>query len=132
MSDKRDVLLVGLCTLLVGGVRAEELPPDLCITLGVTNSGAGLSVPAGGDGANVPDVVGGVPARRVQGPGARYLYVAVNHAAYLPGPRDLYVTAEVYDAAFGQLALDALLAFLFFFAVPRHGGDVTAAVCRCQ
>jgi len=35
-------------------------------------------------------------------------------------------------AAFGQLALDALLAFLFFFAVPRHGGDVTAAVCRCQ
>ncbi len=105
MSDKRDVLLVCLCTLLAGGVRAEELPPDLCITLGVTNSGEGLSVPAGGDGANVPDVVGGTPARRVQGPGARYLYVAVNHPAYLPGPRDLYVTAEVYDAAFGRLAL---------------------------
>jgi hypothetical protein len=71
--------------------------PELSVALGERNEGAGLRVPSGGDGENVPETVQGAAARRVTGAGAHYLYVAVDHPEYRRGPTDVYVSAEVFD-----------------------------------
>jgi len=76
---------------------AESVRPDLSVTLGERVESAGLRVPSGGDGENVPERVQGAAARRVKGASAHYLYVAIDHPAYRLGPADLYVTAEVFD-----------------------------------
>ena len=84
------------------GAEAGSLP-DLTVELGETNRCNGLSVTSGGDGANIPVIVGGQPARRMAGDRAIYLYVRVDHPAYTGGPRDLYAIVEVHDDAFTWL-----------------------------
>jgi len=79
------------------------VPPDLTIELGETNRCNGLTVPSGGDGENVPVVTAGQPARRITGERSHYLYVRIDHPAYVGGPRDLYVVVEVCDDTFTWL-----------------------------
>ena len=80
--------------------------PDLSIVLGPQNSGAGLEVPAGGDGANVPVEIGGQPARRVTGACSHFLYVKIQHPAYTNAPCAVYVSAEVFDESFARLGVE--------------------------
>ncbi|MEI7728978.1 MAG: alpha-amylase family protein [Verrucomicrobiota bacterium] len=90
--------------LLATGLRAAPLP-DLAIQLGTNNQGVGLEVPSEGDGANVPIVIQGHPARRIQGGRALYLYVKIKHPAYTKGPVDAYVTVEFFDDTLGKIGL---------------------------
>jgi hypothetical protein len=90
--------------LLLGAAlaRAEALP-ELSIFLGPQNNGVGLEVPSGGDGANVAVDIGGIPARKLAGPRAGYLYVRITHPAWTNAPCAAYVSAEVLDDKFARL-----------------------------
>lgn len=99
----RFALLLLLSSSLLSGAAAAL--PDLQITLAETNRGAGLEVPSAGDGANEAVSIGGQMARRTAGGQSRYLYVIVGDPAYAPGPREVYVTAEVFDDRAGYLDL---------------------------
>ena len=103
--------LCGLALCVAGAVCAaravDEAPlPELSIFLGQQNRGAGLDVLASGDGANVPESIEGVPARRVMGPHARYLYVRIVHPAWSHGPVAAYVTMDVLDEQFARLTVE--------------------------
>ncbi|MGO9466865.1 MAG: beta-galactosidase [Isosphaeraceae bacterium] len=98
-------LLAGLAVLAGMMARAAGQTSEISVTLGPRNQPAGLTVPSAGDGINVPEVVSGAPARRIKGGESPYLYVIVDHPDYARGPRDVYVTVEVLDDAFGRLAL---------------------------
>ena len=84
---------------------AAEPLPDLSVTLGERNAGAGLAVPSGGDGGNAPEDLRGLPVRRVAGENASYLYVAIGHPAYTQGPLAAYVLAEVFDDGVARVTL---------------------------
>ena len=88
-------------------VRAGDLPV-ISVELGATNVEHGLSLLQGGDGANEAVTAGGQSARRNANAGARslYLYVRVTDPAYAPGPRDVYVTVEVFDDRVDFLRLE--------------------------
>lgn len=92
------------CFAFASQATAAPALPDLTIALGERNTSRGLSVPSEGDGLNVPENVAGSAARRMSGAGAQYLYVAVNHPAYV-GPRDLYVVVEALDDVFSRVAI---------------------------
>lgn len=100
-------LAIGLVGAL-GAARAadETLMPDLTVFLGQQNRGAGLEVLTGGDGANAPVSIDGVPARRITGPRAHYLYVRITHPAWTNAPCAAFVSAEVLDETFARLALE--------------------------
>lgn len=86
------------CVLVGASVLAEEARPELRIAFGEGDGGAGVSVPSGGDGMNVVEMVEGSAVRRIA-EGAHFLYVKIDHPAYRQGPADLYVSAEVFDDA---------------------------------
>ena len=90
----------GGATCLTG----SELP-ELYVKLGERNVEHGLSVPSGGDGANVPVVLAGRAGRRIEGQGAHYLYVQIAHPAYAKGPVDLYAQVDFFDDRVGKLSL---------------------------
>ena len=90
---------------LVGTLFGADPLPDLSVTLGERNVGAGLSVPSLGDGINAPETVQGVAVRRLQGDKSLYLYVAISHPAWTRGPVDAYVIAEVMDDVMGWLSV---------------------------
>ena len=92
--------------LLVASTRAwaDELP-DLVINFAQPVASAGLAVPSAGDGLNVPEVIQGVPVRRVKGERTGFLYVGIKDPAYRLGPADLYVTVELFDDRSGMLTL---------------------------
>ena len=101
--------LAAVTTLLLAlafPVRGGDTPPDLTIALGAKNVGSGLVVPSAGDGVNVPEVVQGVPARRIAGNGSTYMYVRIDHPSYAKGPVDVFVTVEFLDEAIGRLGLE--------------------------
>ncbi len=100
---------VALCLAgAVGVVRAADAAPlpDLTIFLGQQNRGAGLEVLSGGDGANVPLDIEGVPARRVSGPRASYLYVKIVHPAWTNAPCAAYLSVDVLDEQFTRLTAE--------------------------
>ncbi len=96
-----------LATAALHSVIAAETGalPDLTVELGETNQCHGLTVPSGGDGANIPVIVANQPARRMVGDHSIYLYVRIDHPAYASGPRDLYVVVEAWDDTFTWLRL---------------------------
>ena len=100
------VTLSTLATAYLSPSRAAEGRPELSVSLAATNTGVGLFVPAEGDGANVPEVVQGEPARRVKGEGALYLYVAIRHPAWTNGPAEAYVTVEAFDETIEELSIE--------------------------
>ena len=77
---------IGLSSVISAETGA---PPDLTVELGETNHCNGLTVTSGGDGVNVPILVAGQAARRMNGEHAHYLYVRIDDPAYASGPRDL-------------------------------------------
>ena len=85
--------------------RAAGSPPDLTIKLGERNTGAGLEVPSGGDGSNVPVVIQGVSARRSQDDQSHYFYVTIADPAWAKGPVDAYVVAEVFDESLSRVSV---------------------------
>ena len=93
--------LLGVAAAVIGATPL----PDLTIALGERNAGTGLSVPSAGDGANVPEMIQGGPARRLQGDKSLYLYVVVNHPDWAQGPVDAYVVAEVLDDVMGRVSV---------------------------
>ena len=99
--------LLGVLGLLPGGLLSASEP--VWIQLGATNQAHGLSVPTGGDGANVADVAGGSPCRRVQGANAHYLYLKADAARVAPGDYDTYVVVEYFDdkPQIGRVVYDA-------------------------
>ena len=101
-------LLRSLVLLVCGLVpaRAEPALPDLTIFLGAQNNSAGLEVSSAGDGSNVAVDVGGVPARKMAGPRAHYLYARITHPAWTNAPCAAYVSAEVLDEKFGRLQVE--------------------------
>jgi hypothetical protein len=63
----------------------------------------GLSVPSGGDGANVPASVDGIAVQRIA-PGSLYFYVRVADERYeKAAPLDLYAMVEVADDEFNRV-----------------------------
>ncbi len=88
---------------LSAALARADAPPALELFLGSQNSGVGLEVPSGGDGANVAVDIGGIPARQVTGSHAGYLYVRITHPAWTNAPCAAYVSAEVLDARFARL-----------------------------
>ena len=111
---------IGLSSVISAETGA---PPDLTVELGETNHCNGLTVTSGGDGVNVPILVAGQAARRMNGEHAHYLYVRIDDPAYASGPRDLYIVVEVYDDAFTWLRLQYDKA-----ATP---GDIADKYARC-
>ena len=100
-------LAIGLAGAWGAARAADEAPmPDLTIFLGQQNRGEGLEVLTGGDGANAPVSIEGVPARRITGPRAHYLYVRITHPAWTNAPCLAFVSAEVLDEKFSQLPLE--------------------------
>ena len=79
--------------------------PDLVINFAQPAASSSLAVPSAGDGVNVPEVIQGVPVRRVKGDRTGFLYVSIKDPAYRPGPADLYVTVELFDDYSGMLTL---------------------------
>lgn len=69
----------------------------LSIRLGEANEESGLSVPSGGDGANVPRTIAGSPCRRISGENARYLYVKADATRVPVGDSDAWLRVEYYD-----------------------------------
>jgi len=102
MTPMRILILL----LVVASIRswADEWP-DLTVNFTQSAASADLAVPSGGDGLNVPEVIQGVPVRRVKGERAAFLYVGIKHPAYRTGPADLYVTVELFDDRSGLLTL---------------------------
>lgn len=82
-------------------------PPVLSIVFDATTDvAAGLEVPSAGDGTLAVVTIGGQPARRCSGERSRYLYVIIRNPTGSPGPREMYVTAEVFDDQIGFLELE--------------------------
>jgi hypothetical protein len=104
MLDRKR-FVAALAILISLASRASGRAGEISVTLGPQNESAGLAVPSAGDGINVPVVVSGAPARRIAGDGSSYLYIIVDHPDYVRGPRDVFVTIEVFDEAFGRVAL---------------------------
>jgi hypothetical protein len=103
--------LCSLALCVAGAVcaarAADGAPlPELSVFLGQQNRGAGLEVLSSGDGANVPESIEGVPARRVMGPHAHYLYVRIVDPAWSHGPVAAYVTMDVLDEQFARLTVE--------------------------
>jgi len=98
-------LSLAFAILVYATPRAAAQPGAISVTLGPRNQSAGLSVPSAGDGINNSTVLSGTEARRIEGADSRYLYVIVNHPDYARGPKDVFVTVEVFDEAFGRIAL---------------------------
>ncbi len=100
-------LALGLTGALGVARAADTAPlPELAVFLGQQNHGAGLEVPSGGDGENVPCSIEGVPARRMQGARAHYLYVRITHPAWTNAPCPAYVSVDVLDEKFSRLELE--------------------------
>lgn len=66
------------------------------VNLGPRNDEHGLSVPSGGDGANVPATRAGSPCRQLAGDRAVYLYVKAEPAV-AEGDHDAWLTVEYFD-----------------------------------
>ncbi len=96
---------LGLAVLAGMTAGAAGQDREISVTLGPRNQSAGLTVPSAGDGINLPVVVSGTAARRIQGGESPYLYMIVDHPEYARGPRDVFVTVEVFDDAFRRVAL---------------------------
>ena len=101
----RILSMLSLLVLALAELRADPVP-DLTITLGERNTGTGLTVPSAGDGSNAPEVIQGVPTRRISGNKSLYLYVAVSHPAWAKGPVDAYAVAEVLDDMVGRVSVE--------------------------
>ena len=103
---------LGLLVLLAGAClrsAAADALPDLKIFLGQTNRGEGLEILNAGDGGNVATDLDGIPARRISGARAHYLYVKITAPAWLaqaPGPCAGYVSLDVLDERFQRLVLE--------------------------
>ena len=69
---------------------------SLRVELGEINHEQGLFSPAGGDGLQVVETVGGTPCRRI-GPGAHYLYLKADATRVPPGSYDAYLAVEYLD-----------------------------------
>ena len=85
-----------LGSLLLTGSLLPAAEP-LWVKLGEKNQGQGLTVPSGGDGANVPAVIGGSPCRLISGAQSHYLYVKADSALVPPGDYDAYAVIEYFD-----------------------------------
>ncbi len=94
----------GAVWLATIGATAAGRPP-LWIELGPTNRGTGLVVPSAGDGENVPVDLDGRPARRIQGPRSRYMYVRLDHPDWRRGPVDAWLTIEARHDDVGQVGV---------------------------
>ena len=66
-----------------------------------------MSVPTGGDGANVADVAGGSPCRRVKGANSHYLYIKADAALLGRDPDQLVI--DVYASGRHGMIRDELL-----------------------
>ncbi len=102
---KRRFVFLGLAVLAGMTARASGRPGELSVTLGPENQSIGLSVPSAGDGINIPVVIAGASARQIKGGDSPCLYVIVDRPDYSRGPRDVFVTVEFFDDAFGRLAI---------------------------
>lgn len=83
-------------SLLLAGNALSAAEP-LWVQLGEKNHEHGLSVPSGGDGANVPDVIAGSPCRRMTGARTHYLYVKADASSVPPGDYDAYAVIDYLD-----------------------------------
>ena len=101
---KNLAIWLAACTLAGAAAADDVARPELSVTLGERNEGAGLSVPSGGDGVNVAGTADGHAVRRIA-EGAHYLYVVIDHPAYRQGSADLYVSAEVFDDVVARVSM---------------------------
>ncbi len=104
-----NALAVSVAACLQAGAQTDTAAgaalPRLWIELGAENRGNGLAVPSAGDGVNGPVTLNGREARRTDPDVPGFLYVRVEHPAYAPGPREVYVTVDLFDDAFRRVTV---------------------------
>ena len=89
-------VLVMPMILIVAAIAASPRE-SLCVDLGPQNLEHGLSAPAGGDGLQVAETLGGSSCRRIAGPNARYLYLRADATRVPSGCYDVYLAVDYFD-----------------------------------